>query len=88
MTVIAPETGSFNLHVWLENQSKSPLNLGRVFSDARTEKGKEKREEQGPGSGYLVYQCHTRGSFSHEILFVPKELSLMNSLPKQFLDAK
>lgn len=61
MTIIAPEIGSFNLHLWLENQSKSPLNLGRVFSDARTEKGKEKREEQGPGSGYLVYQCHTQG---------------------------
>lgn len=61
--VIAPERtiGSFNLHLWLENQSKSLLNLGKIFSEGRTERGKEKREEQGPGSSYLVYQNHTQG---------------------------
>lgn len=37
-----------SLHLWLGNQSKSPLNLGEVFSGGRTVMGKERGEEQGP----------------------------------------
>lgn len=35
------------LYLCLENRSKSPLNPGRVFGEARAEKGKEEREEEG-----------------------------------------